>query len=1094
MDSTPPPPPDGSNDVPSPTDNPAADPSAAFGLLEGPPDPRTEAFLDPDDFVVAPDEPVHLDQPEAAEVDGAGAEVPSAVAVVVLRSDRPEVRAGLESLDAQDYPNLEVLVVSLGPDAPSADVIAECVPAAYVQVSGAATKGAAINEAAKLVKGASFFVLVDEAVELDAHCVTALVEEVYRSNAAMCGPKVLVGGDQRRLAHVGMGADRFGGVVDLVEPGEFDQEQYDNVRDVFVLPPAVQLVRADLFRALNGVDEAMDSPGLGLDLSWRVQVAGGRVMVVPSARAAVHPPPDDPDAREAIRARNRFRTVAVTAQRGSTFTAVIPTGALLLAESGYNLLAGRPGHARGAFGAVVWNARRWPDVRAHRRQLQEVRRVPDSDIRRLQVSSGSRIRRALDSRRTAGADRLVDWSRAVQESFAGRSSGELRDALLIMTLGLVMLVFGSRHMITRGVEPVGEFPIMTSAGSLFTQWISPWREAGMGGQASAPPAFALLGLARVLFFWGTGLLSTLLIIGPLFVGPIGVFRLAQPLRSPRSAAIGALAYIVNPLPLAAISTGRWSALFLWGLAPFMMRTILEVQGATPYGTAGGPSGPSIRPRPLAGSLTKLTLLVGFGVAFVPATLLVATSLVVAVILGSIAASRPTGLDRLVLSVPVFAAGAIALQGLFGYEILAARSWDWLVGNPSPVQTFDSMADLLRFAPGDPAPSLLTAGLLVTAGAALVVGRADRFDVAAKGWAAIVVAAFVVWVDRRGWISVPLPAAEVMLSGAAVGLSLAVATGVRSLESDLSTYRFGWRQGAAVAAALGMVVAVVGGARSTLSGDWNAPHGSYLASIPVMADNLAIDDARAVRVLWLSDPAVAALAVEQSEGGVWFGTTVGGAVDVTDRWLPRPIGITPSIGDALDLATTNQTTRLGRLLAHYGVTMIVVTPSLAAAPYDGPELSAGANIEEVLEQQLDLRRIPGTPDLMVYEIVTSAGIASDVGETDPSAALPDEQILDNTAEWEPVPMVRVGHGRIEVGPSVGPTLVGYSSEGWELEDGTPLGGGFGDRLMLGATAEPTVVRQPLSVLRIVGLIIQVVLVGMGLQVLRQQRRSNGEVGA
>ena len=90
------------------------------------------------------------------------------------------------------------------------------------------------------------------------------------------------------LQHVGLGVDRFGEIDPLVEPGEVDQEQHDAVRDVFALPSACMLVRADLFRALGGFDPAIDFYGDDVDLCWRAHLGGARVVVVPSGS---RPPP-----------------------------------------------------------------------------------------------------------------------------------------------------------------------------------------------------------------------------------------------------------------------------------------------------------------------------------------------------------------------------------------------------------------------------------------------------------------------------------------------------------------------------------------------------------------------------------------------------------------------------------------------------------------------------------------------------------------------------------------------------------------------------------------------------------------------------------
>ncbi len=67
-------------------------------------------------------------------------------------------------------------------------------------------------------------------------------------------------------------------------PIEIDHGQHDAVRDVFVAPGGASLIRADLFEELGGFDPAIVAMGEDLDLSWRAQVVGARIIVAPDAR------------------------------------------------------------------------------------------------------------------------------------------------------------------------------------------------------------------------------------------------------------------------------------------------------------------------------------------------------------------------------------------------------------------------------------------------------------------------------------------------------------------------------------------------------------------------------------------------------------------------------------------------------------------------------------------------------------------------------------------------------------------------------------------------------------------------------------------
>ena len=111
-----------------------------------------------------------------------------------------------------------------------------------------------------------------------------MVEESFRSNAGVVSPKFVNWDDPSILLHVGMHCDKTGAVVDRIQDGEVDHGQHDAVRDVFVAPGGCILIRADLWRELEGFDAAIVAMGEDLDLSWRSQVAGSRVVVAPDAR------------------------------------------------------------------------------------------------------------------------------------------------------------------------------------------------------------------------------------------------------------------------------------------------------------------------------------------------------------------------------------------------------------------------------------------------------------------------------------------------------------------------------------------------------------------------------------------------------------------------------------------------------------------------------------------------------------------------------------------------------------------------------------------------------------------------------------------
>ena len=214
------------------------------------------------------------------------AQVPAVVAVVVTNGPGTWLEEALSSLAAQDYEEMSVLVLSAGEDEHAVtERVARVLPDAFVRhLPGRPGYAAASNEALGMVEGAAFFLLLHDDVALDPDAVHKLVEESFRSNAGVVSPKFVHWDDPRVLLHVGMSCDKTGAVVDRVIEGEVDHGQHDAVRDVFVAPGGCILVRADLFAELKGFDAGIVAMGEDLDLSWRSQVAGSRVVVAPDAR------------------------------------------------------------------------------------------------------------------------------------------------------------------------------------------------------------------------------------------------------------------------------------------------------------------------------------------------------------------------------------------------------------------------------------------------------------------------------------------------------------------------------------------------------------------------------------------------------------------------------------------------------------------------------------------------------------------------------------------------------------------------------------------------------------------------------------------
>lgn len=1021
-------------------------------------------------------------------------EAPAVVAVVVVSEPQEHFEEVLQSLASQDYPNLSVLVVYGGESRPVAKLVSDILPDAFMhQAPNQGNVSKAANQALELVTGASFYLFCHDDVALDARCVTILVEEVYRSNAGIVGPKLVKWHDPRRLASIGMGSDRFGAAIDLVEPGEFDQEQYDAVRDVFFVPSGVQLVRADLFRVLEGFDPAIVNYGESLDLCWRAHLLGARVLAVPSARVRHmdHASKlNDADDRRALLSRHRLRTILSTSSRLNLFKSVPLAIMLLLLETLYAIFTGNRRRAADSIRAITWNLRRLRSLRSRRKALRRVRQVSDHEVREMQTAGSARI--ADFFRQRFGRGRVRPSVGSLRRVFGGRQ-GDLSADAVAMVLGLAaVILFSSRGLIADGVAPVGKIPVLPSASALFGEWLGGWRSAGLGGAGNAPTAFLFFGLMQLIFGWSSGLLNLLMVMTPVFIGIVGASKLARPFGSARVAGLAAIAYGANPLVLSAMSAGNWDALVMWAGAPFMLGSLMRVVGISPFGRRQGSVGTAVEVRELPIRLIRWGILTAAIATFTPAVIPVAFGTVAGVTFGCLVRFQRQAVGPLAMAAGVAVAAPAALHLPFTYDVLSRFRWAWLVGPGSPEASTAKLSDFILFAPGAISPRAITAALLAAAAVGLSFSKGRRFDVAVIGWSVGIVGWLITWAGARGWIGFDIPAPELTLAPAAAGMAMAVAAGARSVEIDLGGYRFGTRQLLAVVGALAMVVVAFGGLVSSFNGRWELPLQSYANTTDRLVGESVTGEQR---VLWLGDPRVLATEPLTSDGGITYSLTNSNSPDVRSRWLPGSYGLNSEVGRRLDLAVNGETVRLGRLLAIYGIDYVVVMPQLAPAPYDppvgGPKLTYGADIETALDNQLDLRIVNGTPDLMVYQNEASLGPAValvdiDQAEADSVARQLDTDLTPGSRlSLRPSAVNRwTGLSLAADGSAV---LISVTADGWQAgRAGLNVQQGFGGLIVVTASeGGPLVVNRPTPAARWLGLIVQAIIVVVGLTLARRK---------
>jgi GT2 family glycosyltransferase len=936
---------------------------------------------------------------------------PAVVAVVVTRDPGPWLEETLRALADQDYAQLAVLVVAAGGASDPTARVGRVFPDAFVRrLDEPLAFGAAANEVLGVVEGAAFFLVCHDDCAPDPSAVRLMVEESFRSNAGIVAPKVVSWDDPLVLLHVGMNADKTGAVVDRVQSPEIDHGQHDGVRDVFVAPSGCTLIRADLMTELGGFDPDIVAMAEDLDLCWRAQVAGSRVVVAPDARvrhlevvaAGVEPVLGGPDAAvtlQALQRRHELRALLKCYGAFHLLRVVPQVMALGIGEALVALVARDRARARAVVNAWRWNYAHRAELRVLRRAVQRSRQVSDNAIRRNQLRGSARLSEYVSNvshlgfevtharvgalgrpdepeveepqltGSIAGAfsedDSFDDWDDRGRFAPRGpRRSRVLASRRSRLIAGLVialLLVIGLRDVFSGSLPAVGQFlPLLSWSGS-WHQFFASWQPAGLGTTAPASPAFAALGALGTVLFGGMGLAQKVLVFGCLPLGAWGVSRLLAPFGSPRARLVGAASYLGLPLVYDALGRGRTDGMVAFALAPWVLSALMRATELDPYDVGLGRHGR----QPRRAQLLGLGVVLAIGIAFAPAVAVVALVCAVGVWLGSLVvgeARRARGAVRAAVG-GLGVALVLCAPWVIG-TVLSGPHAVGVFGLPSAPSGTPGWTQLMRFDVGPVGGSPLSWLLVAAALLPLVLGAGPRLAWAGRLWSVALMSWAAAWVVSRGWTGSFTPSIDVLLAPAAVAVAACIGLGVAAFETDLFGHRFGWRQlvtSVTMVAALAGMIPVVA---EISNGSFGLPADGFSAPLQF----LSARPPASYRVLWLGDPAALPLGGWSAGPGLAYATTENGPPDARSLYAPAGPGPAEQLARAVNLARRGGTSHLGRLLAPAAIRYVVVIETLAptvVGVQSAPSYPVPADLVPALAQQGDLSQVPGGEGFVVY---------------------------------------------------------------------------------------------------------------------------------
>jgi GT2 family glycosyltransferase len=966
---------------------------------------------------------------------------PAVVAVVVTTGPGPGLEATLASLVAQDYEELSLLVIANGETEHVPDRVAAIAPQAFVRIleenRGYAS---ACNEASLMVEGSAFFLFCHDDVRLEPDAVQLMVEAAFRTNAGVISPKVVSYEDPLVLLHVGQTCDRFGVVHERVEVGEIDHGQQDLERDVFVAPGGVTLVRSDLFGTLRGYDPLISALGEDLDLCWRAQVAGARIVVAPLAKVAHRETIATGErqvtalgtrraSRQDLQRRHQLLVVATGWSARATFSTLL---ALLVLDSMEFLLAlvGRDADRAGAIlGSWRWLFHNRRSVRERRRQRQATRILSDAELRRLQVGGASRLTRFFLTLLRHGLDRArgilpepdaepeVDIDDLATVGFGAVFSEEeefdeipesgllelrnrpsrfltsFRSQAVVMALVVVLWLIGSRNLFAMHLPLIGRLAPLDSWWSTWRHFFASWSSNGVGSGAPGMPGYGVLGFAGTFVLGRMGILPRLVLVAAVPLGAVGVARLLRGRVSNRARVVASIAYMAFPLGVNMIGAGRVDVLFVISGLPLVVRRLFELLWVPGFRSAPYPEPVHFGQRGWrsteAGQRMVLIMLVALMTAIAPATLVLVALVVAGVALARLfendVESRPSPSWRLLGSLG-FNVAVFLLPLTIDFFAAGRRALE-VFGLARGPWSSPSFSVLVRGADGTFGTNwtgwLLPAAALL----ALLLCRDQRRAIATKAAGIATLTLVLATLVSRHWLGSFAPDLDVLLSLYMVMIALLVGLGMSALELDLRQSGFGWRQLFATLSVVVVIVAVVPFAVSFSSGRFDLPTTSVAESLSALAPA----DAGGYRVLWLGDPSVLPVPGWSIAPGLEAATSTNGLPGGDVLFAQPDSGTTDKILSALRSAIDGKTVRLGDLLAPAGISTIVVmnasAPELAGVQ-SVPLHPVPASLKVALGLQTDLSLELQTSSVVVFANSMYHGLVAQSvdGKTSPTQLL------------------------------------------------------------------------------------------------------------
>lgn len=929
--------------------------------------------------------------------------VPPLVVVVMVANDPGDwFEESLQAIVASDYPNFSVIIVDNGSRVTLAQRVGASLPnALFLRNETNLGFSAAVDAAVRNVTSATYLMICHDDAAVAPDAISIMVEDALRMNASIVAPKIVSWSYPDRITSLGFDVDRTAALRSRIDVGDLDQDQFPIVEEVFAAPGAAMLVRYDLFNVLGGFDPEIYLFGEDVELSYRAQLAGARVIASSYAKVrhmgvlvngvdgAYVNSKFQPIRRKLRRAErsyyvraNQMRCIVNNSSGFARRYSKIQLWLLALLEAAYFAVSGRWRTARAILKGLRDGAKKSP-TQSVRWEVGAQSRLLDFRDMTLKLARGSarlsaffahqrntraqiryEVERSKRNDRGAFLEKENLSEDAIDPTSLATRYVQRRFARVIQGLILVFILVAGRHVLFSNLPVFGQFEPFPHGTSLLSDFFSGSLSSSTISPTSVPAGYLWLGVIGTFFFGATGLFYHLFLIGLVATGLFGAFRLGARYRNPLSASIAMLSYFSTGILTGLISVGTLFGLVTFAFAPWILGIVLDFQEELAPGS-------KIRAR----SFFRGAFIVAIATSIAPAFFIVFLILTLAVIASTVFERHSMAQIRSMLRF---------LFGIAGVALVANATWflGYLHSGATVASLFGAqppfdlaVRSIFNFS--------VSGGAMINSFAILSLLSVILSPIFTRGLRtrrsiralilAIVFVAFIIGSNGGGFGSDPIPLAFLMPFLAAI-VAYSTANGVDGLYRDLPRETFGVRQIAGALSIIGLLVASFGVGAPISGGRLGLPVSGYGSTLGWSTSSKIASS----RLLWIGDPAAIPAGSWWFDSGVGLAVTNSHSLSFENVYTPIQLGKYGGVQAGLARASSFETIRLGSFLASEGIGNLIY-PQSGVSP-------AVARVTLTLSRQKDLIQVLTDPSVTGY-VVHGRKIARFPPPHGPSASWP-----------------------------------------------------------------------------------------------------------